>query len=134
MTDHLHKLSMALVRETAPADSAPTWSTVVEALMALDGCEQTLICLERTGGTRLMIGGGSAGRYVVNCLLDQETQENYLLVNRTPAGPAMELCCGGQTAQYPARHCVDLSLAMEAVDHFCRTGSMAPDLLWEEGL
>ena len=111
------------------------WTTakreVLHALLAMDGQERTLACLGAPDGTALMIGGGNDGRYLVNFLAATETQESYVLTDPTAVGTTVELCCGGQTAEYPAHWCVDFRLVLDAAHYFINDGGMAPERTWQ---
>lgn len=115
-----------------PRVPVPTWGSVLDALLALNGQDSTLICLEAPDGTTLMIGGGNDDRFLVDYLIDPATQQNYVLTDPALTGPVVELCCGGQASEYPANWCVGLDLVLDAAHHFCGKGGMAPQLAWTE--
>lgn len=125
------RLALTLHADGTSGPCSPTWGLVLHALLAMDGQEKTLTCLELPNGTTLMVGGGNDGRYLVSILVDPETQESHVLTDPTATGPNAELCCGGQTAAYPAPWCVDLRLVLDAARHFISHGGMAPELTWE---
>jgi hypothetical protein len=125
------RLSLTLDMDNSPGVHSPTWGAVLHALLAMDGQEKTLTCLGAQDGTTLMIGGGNGGRYLVNFLTASETQESYVLINPTAVGTDVELCCGGQTAEYPAHWCVDFRMVLDAAHSFINDGGMAPERLWE---
>lgn len=104
----------------------------LDALLELDGQEKTLTCLEAPNGAALMIAGGNDGRYLVNLLLDPETQQGHVLTDPAETGADVELCCGGQTAEYPAHWCVNLRLVLDAAHQFVAHGEMSPHLLWKK--
>lgn len=125
--------TMVLHPEGSDSMLMPDWTQVLQALDAMDGKDQTLTCLEVVNGPTLMVGGGNAGRYIVNYLVNPDTQENYVLVDSSLDGPVVEICAGGQVAEFPAQWCVQLSLAVDACEHFFRFGTMAPDQTWVKG-
>ncbi|HYF75584.1 MAG TPA: Imm1 family immunity protein [Symbiobacteriaceae bacterium] len=125
------RLSLRLAIDNTPGALSPTRGAVLHALLAMDGQERTLACLGAPDGTALMIGGGNDGRYLVNFLAATETQESYVLTDPTAVGTTVELCCGGQTAEYPAHWCVDFRLVLDAAHYFINDGGMAPERTWQ---
>ena len=111
----------------------PTWCQVVEAIRALDGIGRTLVCLGKPLGPSLMVGGGNAGRYLVNYLVDLETQENFVLSDPSAQGEDAEICAGGQVGVYPVQWCVSLEMVLAACDHYLQTGNMMPQFAWVKG-
>ena len=88
---------------------------VLSWLKKLDGERYTLVSLERSDGSRIMIGGGPS-LYVA--ALD-DGKRNLTLQN--PAGletEMVELCAGGQYGEYPKAICVDQKQAAQAVTLF----------------
>jgi hypothetical protein len=97
--------------ETANADLdlALSW------LERLDGKRHTLINLERSEGSCLMIGGGPSWYVVVF----DDGKKNLTLQNTAGLEAEMiELCAGGQYAEYPKSFCVDQKQAAHAVRLF----------------
>ena len=39
---------------------------------------------------------------------------------------------GGDWTEIPAKHCVPIDVAREAMRHFCRTGALSESVLWAE--
>jgi len=88
---------------------------VLSWLKKLDGKRHTLINLERSDGSRLMIGGGPSWYVVVF----DDDKKNLTLQNSVGLETEMiELCAGGQYGEYPKAFCVDQKQAAQAVTLF----------------
>ena len=119
--------------ENGDVSRAPTWDDVERAVRTLDGRRHTLVSLASERGDCLMVGGGNGGRYLVDYLVDQDTQEDYVLVDPPIRGDALELNIGGQgSGPYPAWTCVGLTLALSAARALFTTGRFPPGLAWTD--
>jgi hypothetical protein len=97
--------------EVANADA----DVVLSWLKKLDGKQHTLINLERSDGSNLMIGGGPSWYVVVF----DDGKKNLTLQN--PIGletEVIELCAGGQYGEYPKSFCVDQNQTEQVVKLF----------------
>jgi len=91
-------------------------SNALNSLELLDGIKHTLLSLERADGWRMDIGGGD-GNYIVsavssstNCLTLINPDGDYTLL--------VELCAGGQYAEFPHNIVVTEILAKNAICNF----------------
>ena len=122
-----------LHQEGSDSITSPTWPDVERAIRALDGTQHTLLSLRRAQGDCLMVGGGEDGRFLVDYLADEDTQEDYVLVDPAIRGKAQELLIGGQlSGPYPAWTCVALPLALRAAHALFTTGRFSSDLIWTD--
>ena len=102
----------------------------VSLLSLLDGGSHTLITLEREDGYVVNIGGGP-GQYVFT--MTSNTEDNYTLINQSETElHTIELCAGGQFADFSGNLVVDFSTANEALGNFFSRTEMK--LAWERSL
>lgn len=111
----------------------PTWVQIADAIRKLDGVERTLVCLGEPSGPSLMVGGGNEGLYLVNYLVDLDSQENFVLSDPSAYGEGAEICAGDQVSVYPIQWCVSLEMALAACGHYLKTGQMMPQGTWVRG-
>ena len=99
----------------------------VAAVEKLNGCEHTLLSMERSDGWQLCVGGGGAGFIVTLSSVDDR---NFTLLNPDgDDGNVVELCAGGQFAEYPRSIVVDKDEVSKAVVDFFLGKEM--ELNWE---
>jgi hypothetical protein len=99
------------------------------AILKLDGKSRTMVCFGDTDGRHLCVGGGK-DVFIVFVALGGDLFRT--LIN--PAGPSttnVTLVAGGQQAEYPARQCVPLLLALSAAKTFFAAETADPNLQWE---
>ena len=86
-------------------------------LLKLDSREHTLFCLVRPDGWTLMIGGGPAS--VVVSLADPDGHSSTLVSGALAAGgPNVDLCAGGQWADFAPDDVVPVAMAETALRRF----------------
>lgn len=82
----------------------------------LDGHKHTLLSLERSDKSRLYVGGG-ADWCIVTCTTAKN--ENLTLVNlHGEEDETIELCAGGQFADFPKSIVVNKHMATKVIDSF----------------
>ena len=108
----------------------PTWQQIESALCQLNGTTQTLVTLGVDEETYMSIGGGEAGKYIVNVTLDGMTF--YNLVDRSSSELLEELVVGGQLGNYPAKMRTNLQTALLAAKTFALKGELDESVTWEE--
>ena len=81
----------------------------------LDGGKHTLLTIERNDGCLICVGGGDNG-YIVT--LSSKTGDNKTLYNNNNQNNTIELCAGGQYADFPEDIVVDKDTASNTVRHF----------------
>ena len=98
------------------------------AIQQLDGADRSLVIVEIPDGRTLMIGGGP--RYFVVECAENET-DRWCVVNPISSEDSIDIVVGGSLVDYPARVCVDLKAALEAVRVFiAEDGCRSPLLVW----
>ncbi len=114
--------------------SNPTWSQVEEAIAALDGESRSWVALEVPGkgaSGSLAITGGNSGCHLVMYMIDMDTQATLMLTNPSQTGPEVWVVMQGTGSYFPARWGVSKQLALDAAEHFFRTGQLADHLSWD---
>jgi hypothetical protein len=126
----------------------PTWQQIESAICQLNGTTQTLVTLGADEETYMSIGGGQAGKYIVNVTLDGMTFLNLVLARGAGniavaklAWPSdvdrsnsdlEQLVVGGQLGNYPAKMLTNLETALLAAKTFALTGELEESATWEE--
>ncbi len=83
-------------------------------LEKLDGNHHTLLSLERNDGAIMLIGGGNE-QYIVTVTC----RDNILTLLANEVGTdEIELCAGGQYANFPPQIVVEKNLAQTALNQF----------------
>jgi Immunity protein Imm1 len=108
----------------------PTWQQIESAICELNGKTQTLVTLGSDEETYMSIGGGAAGKYIVNVTFDGMTF--YNLVDRSQPEKIEQLAIGGQLGNYSAKLCVDLQAALLVAKTFAQSGLLEESLIWED--
>jgi hypothetical protein len=78
----------------------------------------------------MSIGGGEAGKYIVNVTFDGMTF--YNLVDRSRTEKVESLVVGGQMGNYSAKLCADLQTVLLVARNFAGTGELEASVTWEE--
>jgi hypothetical protein len=105
----------------------PSVEFVVEWLKRLDGARHTLLCLDRSDGWRMMIGGGPAHFIVA---LEDDKRSLTFLDPSSDKTAILSLCAGGQFGDFAARNCTDQDGAARLMrSFFWRTEA---EVTWEE--
>ena len=90
-------------------------SAAINFLGRLDGRIHTLLVLERSDGSQLMVGGGCQ-HFVVTFY---DGKQNFTLRNPVGRdGVMVEVCAGGQYGEYSEAICVTRNEAGEAITLF----------------
>lgn len=108
----------------------PGWQQIESAICQLNGTTQTLVTLGVDEETYMSIGGGEAGKYIVNVTLNGMTF--YNLVDRSSSEFIERLVVGGQLGNYPAKMLTNLQTALLAAKTFAGTGELDESFTWEE--
>ncbi|NEP44370.1 MAG: hypothetical protein F6K35_36170 [Okeania sp. SIO2H7] len=108
----------------------PSWQQIESAICQLNGTTQTLVTLGADEETYMSIGGGEAGKYIVNVTLDGMTF--YNLVDRTSSELIEKLVVGGQLGNYRAKMLTNLQTALLVAKTFAGTGELDESVTWEE--
>ena len=108
----------------------PGWQQIESAICQLNGTTQTLVTLGVDEETYMSIGGGEAGKYIVNVTLDGMTF--YNLVDRSSSELIKQLVVGGQLGDYRAKMLTNLQTALLAAKTFAGTGELDESFTWEE--
>ena len=112
--------------ETQIADAAI--SQAMRALDSLDGHRHTLLSLVRPDNWCLMVGGGPT--YFVATL--GRDSDNLTFHNTSVDQTArIELCAGGQHADFAARNCTDREGAAQLIEGFF--AGRERDFTWVDG-
>ncbi len=110
----------------------PRANDVLDAIRRLDGETYTVISLEGDdGSTRMTIGGGNNGFYNVFIAMDIDLEFHNLLNKNAMPDLQIMLVTGGQAGNFPATHCVDLIVTIQAAVAFFDSGKPATNLDWE---
>jgi hypothetical protein len=98
-------------------------------LVRLGATTYTTLTIAASGEEHLSIGGGG-DRYIVYWTKDNE---HFKTLVRPDAGEGSEILnVGGQPADYPRRHIVDLSQARAAANRFFLRQQFDPGQTWED--
>lgn len=108
----------------------PSWIEIEQAIRELNGKSQTLVTLGADDETYMTIGGGEAGKYIVNVTFDNISFTN--LVDLSKPEKLEKLVVGGQEGNYPAKICVNLQTVLLAAKTFAELGKLEPSVIWEE--
>ena len=108
----------------------PTWQQIESAICELNGQTQTLVTLGDDEETYMTIGGGAAGRYIVNVTFDGMTF--YNLVDRSQPEKIQQLTIGGELGNYSAKLCVNLQTALFVAKTFAQTGKLEESVTWQD--
>lgn len=108
----------------------PTWPEIELAICELNGQTQTLVTLGADEATYMSIGGGEAGKYIVNVTFDG--MNFYNLVDRSQPEQIEQLAIGGQLGNYSAKLCVDLQTALLVGKTFAQSGKLEESVTWED--
>lgn len=110
----------------------PSLEQIESAIRMLDGQIRTLVTIEAEDETHMAIGGGSSGQYVVYATFDNQRFATLVASNsRSSSNRAVVLVAGGQSGDYPERHCVDIEAALRAARAFAVNGSLDSDSTWD---
>ncbi len=110
--------------------SNPTWQEIKSAICELNGNSQTLVTLGADEEMYMSIGGGAAGKYIVNVTFDG--MNFYNLVDRSQPEKMDQLAIGGQLGNYSAKLCVDLQAALLVAKTFAQSGKLEESVIWED--
>ena len=99
------------------------------AIDRLDDWNHTNVSLEDGAGRVLMIGGGP-DRFFIQYLLPEDTGA-WVAVGDADAEGEEVLTLGRQEADYPKRHIVSKTVALDAGRAFLRDGGRSPTIAWE---
>lgn len=98
--------------------------TAISYLGRLDGRKHSLLIIERTDGSQLMVGGGEEC-FVVT--LDDGRQSSTLLNQAGREETVHEICAGGQYGEYPDTICVTRNDTAKVIDLFFEGKEMQMD-------
>ncbi|GAA4330517.1 Imm1 family immunity protein [Klenkia terrae] len=110
--------------------SAPTTTDLTAAIERLDGARWSLVTVHRADGD-LVVGGSAARGLIVYADLGPGRCWTALGTDRA-GEDEVELVAGGQPGNYPSRVVLGLDAAVAAAAAFLTTGSLAPEIGWEE--
>ncbi|PWQ99703.1 hypothetical protein [Leucothrix arctica] len=100
----------------------------INVLHTLNGNTHTMLSLEREDEVRLDIGGGP-DFFIVTCT--KKNGQGLTLLNPIKeSGNTIELCAGGQYADFPVEIVVDESVASDAIISFYKKNEQSLD--WEK--
>lgn len=108
----------------------PYWQQIETAILELNGKNKTLVTLGADEESYMSIGGGEAGKYIVNVTFDN--MSFYNLVNYSKSEKIENLVVGGQAGSYPAKMCIDLQTVLLAAKTFVELGKLEESVTWEE--
>jgi hypothetical protein len=111
--------------------ASPTWGDVEAAISSLDGIRRTLVSIcdkSPQSSQYMLIAGQWSGRCLVNATKDN--REFYSLFDSTRSTKKILLYVGGQEGDFEERKCVPVGWALEAAEHFFRTGELKPTMSW----
>ncbi|MBO9872940.1 hypothetical protein J7370_05980 [Xanthomonas sp. D-93] len=98
---------------------------VFELVDRLDGNRHTLVSIEKSDGSQMLVGGG-AGKYIVT--MTSSDFKNFHLENGEKKGGLVEICAGGQFGEYDKNMVVSIDLVKSAIKQFF--GRTTPNLSW----
>ena len=96
-------------------------------LDSLDGQKHTLLCMERDDGWIMNIGGGK--EFFVVTLSSNQDENLTLFDPNGSESVTVELCAGGQYADYPSMIVTDAVTAKNALESFFLRNEM--NLSWQ---
>lgn len=108
----------------------PSWQEIETAILELNGKSKTLVTLGADEETYMSIGGGEAGKYIVNVTFDNISF--YNLVNFSKSEQIEKLVVGGQVGDYPEKMCMNLQTVLLATKTFAELGKLEKSVNWEE--
>jgi len=108
----------------------PSWQEIETAIIELNGKSKTLVTLGTDEETYMSIGGGEAGKYIVNVTFDN--MSFYNLVNFSKSEQIEKLVVGGQVGDYPEKMCMNLQTVLLATKTFAQLGKLEKSVNWEE--
>jgi hypothetical protein len=112
--------------------ASPTWAQILDALMQMDGTAFNELALEAPQGTKLLVGGGNDGRFVVLCFPRGDQVPSLTLCNPAPVDEAATLTVVVQTPDdYSARFVVDRATVIDVLQHVFTTGNIPAHCIWE---
>lgn len=100
----------------------------LELMCRLDGVQHTLLCLISDADRMMLIGGG-ADRFIVN-RLDCGGASYTLIDVGGNISEAIEICAGGQFAEYPSNMAVGRKLVSDAIMWFFGDLANVKSLNW----
>ena len=107
-------------------DDAVNLNAATLLIRSLDSAERTLVCFTRNDDWVLMVAGGPTKGVV--SLVDPNGVSSTLAGEFD--GPRIDLCCGGQWADFDAKFVVSLEMAETAMDLF--TQNAESTLVWHQ--
>ena len=114
-----------------------TWDNAARLIYRLNGCDRSDVFLGYLGeegvDRQLSVTGGNVGRYVV---VVQEPSRYFHLCRRPvsiAASEPVEVVVGGLPAFFPLALIHSKAAALEAAEHYFRTGRRARHLSWMRG-
>lgn len=102
----------------------------IEASCATADPELVTVVAEATGDS-LAIGLGRE-RSVLNYVSGSLNPPYYTSVGDVQLDEPISFRFGGEWSEFPLSHSVPVSVAREAMRHFCRTGQLTPAVGWEQ--
>jgi hypothetical protein len=109
--------------------SNPSWPAIETAIRDLDGEHRTIATIEGTGAVRLVVGGGSQGKYIVWATFDNEKFHTLLSTERSTEKILLRI--GGQNGDYQKEMVVDIGAALKAAKTFYEFGKLNEELDWK---
>lgn len=113
----------------------PPFSMVKDAINALDGNEINTVSLKLRNDDSMDIGGGKANQYKCHV---RTKNGFYHLLNpncQRDMNDTVPIVMGdGEEWNYPKCTIVSLETVMIAVECFCTTGELSPNLTWDKTL
>ena len=107
-----------------------SWENIEAAIKNLDGKYRTTVAIEGNEPTRLGVGGGKGGQYVVWATFDN--MHFHTLMSAEQSDTKIMLCIGGQEGDYEENIVVDLTVALQAAKTFAESGQLDPRLKWRD--
>lgn len=109
--------------------SDPTWPQVRSAIDSLDAKHSTLLEIEASASSQMLIGGGN-GSYVISVALEEGKVFDLISPDADP-DQYLLLKVGGQNGNYPRRNISDHETTLKAARWYLDHAGLEPSLAWE---
>ena len=94
--------------------------------------EPELVTVERPNGDSLSIGLGREDISVMNYVGVDQDPPYFTSSGGSDVDEAIAFRFGGEWSEFPLRNGIPIQRARAAMRHFCETGQLSEEVIWEE--
>jgi hypothetical protein len=112
----------------------PPLAKVIDAIKALDGVDIDTVSVTLRNGDSMDVGGGKDGQY--KCHARTKGSFYHLVDPRLPRdmNDTVTIMMDQETSYFPRCCIVSREMVMVAIECFCTSGELSPNLTWDNTL